>query len=128
MLTGLYSAMACAEPVKIVPVAPRIDTNDLSYRHEQLGLMNTFVPWAITTLREAVSIDMGTGPAFFSNDKFGGRDFGCPIQIVGAVGAGFNFIPRVFTEYRLEHFSDAGAYGPYKAGVNMHILEISFRF
>ena len=114
----------------IATVGPQIDTiNDLSFRHEQSGLIMTLVPWlAIRTLGEAVSIDVGTGPSFFSNYKFGGLAFGSPVQIVGTVGLGFNVIPGLFTEYRLQHFSDAGAYGPYKAGADMHLLEINFRF
>jgi hypothetical protein len=127
MLTGMFSSLSWAEPMTIVPVGPRINTaNDLSIRHAQL--MIDLVPWAISTLGEAVSIDMGTGPAFFSNYKFGGQDFGGPVQIVSTGGAGVNFIPGLFTEYRLQHFSDAGAYGPYKAGVNMHLLVINFQF
>jgi Lipid A 3-O-deacylase (PagL) len=130
MLTGMFSCLAWAEPMAIVPIGPRIDTsNGLSFRHEQPGLIINLVPWlAISTLLEAVSIDVGTGPAFFSNYKFDGQNFGSPVQIVGAVGAGFNIIPGLFTEYRLQHFSDASAYGPYKVGVDMHILEINFRF
>ena len=129
MLTGMFSSLAWAEPMTIVPVGPRINTaNDVSIRHAQPSLMIDLVPWAISTLGEAVSIDMGTGPAFFSNYKFGGRDFGGPVQIVSTGGAGFNCIPGLFTEYRLQHFSDAGAYGPYKAGVNMHLLVINFQF
>jgi len=113
----------------MAPVGPRTDTtNNLSFRHTQPGLMIDLVPWAISTLEEAVSIDVGTGPAFFSNYKFAGRDFGGPVRIVGTVGAGFNVIPRFFIEYRLQHFSDAGAYGPYKVGVDLHLLEINFRF
>lgn len=129
MLTGMFSSLAWADPMMIVPVGPRIDiTNDLSSRDAQPGLMIDLVPWAITTLGKAISIDAGTGPAFFSNYKFAGRDFGGPLQIVSTVGASFNFISGFFTEYRREHFSDAGAYGPYKDGVDMHLLEISFRF
>ena len=129
MLTGMFSSLSWAEPMTIVPVGPRINTaNDVSIRHAQPSLMIDLVPWAISTLGEAVSIDMGTGPAFFSNYKFGGQDFGGPLQIIGAVGAGFNFISGFFAEYRLQHFSDAGAYGPYKAGVNMHLLVINFQF
>jgi lipid A 3-O-deacylase PagL len=125
MLTGIFSSLAWAEPMTIVPLGPRIDSaNDVSFRHGQPDL----VPWAISTLGEAVSIDMGTGPAFFSNYKFGGQDFGGPVQIVSTGGAGVNFIPGLFTEYRLQHFSDAGAYGPYKTGVNMHLLLINFQF
>ena len=130
MLTGMFSSLAWAEPMTIVTVGPQIDTtNDLSFRHEQPGLIITLVPWlALSTFGETVSIDLGTGPSFFSNYKFGGQAFGSPVQIVGTVGAGFNVIPGLFTGYRLQHFSDAGAYGPYKAGVDMHLLEINFRF
>jgi Lipid A 3-O-deacylase (PagL) len=129
MLTGMFSSLGWAENLMIVPIGPTIDTtNGLALRHEQPVHMFDLLPWAINTIKEVVSIDVGTGPAFFSNYKFAGQDFGGPIQIVGSVGAGFNFIPGCFAEYRLQHFSDAGAYGPYKAGVNMHLLEINFRF
>ena len=113
----------------MVPIGPRVDTtNGLAFGHPQPGLMADLVPWAINTIGEAVLIDVGRGPAFFSNYKFAGQNFGGPIQIVGSVGAGFNFIPGLFAEYRLQHFSDASAYGPYKAGVNVHLLEINIRF
>jgi hypothetical protein len=129
MLTSMFSSLAWAEPITSLPVGPRTDTsNNLPFRHPQAGLMSDLVPWAISTLREAVSIDVGTGPAFFSNYKFAGRDFGGPVRIVGTVGAGFKVIPGFFIEYRLQHFSDAGAYGPYKVGVDLHLLEINFRF
>src|SRR4030095_1859755 len=129
MLTGMFSSLGWAESMMIVPVGPRIDTASGSvFRHARPDLISDLVPWAINTIGGAFLIDAGKGPAFFSNYKFAGQDFGSPIQIVGSVGAGFNFIPGFFAEYRLQHFSDAGAYGPYKAGVNMHLLEISFRF
>jgi hypothetical protein len=129
MLTSMFSSLAWAEPITILPVGPRTDTtNALSFRHAQAGFMIDLVPWAINTLGEAVSIDVGTGPAFFSNYKFAGRDFGGPVRIVGTVGAGFSVIPGFFIEYRLQHFSDASAYGPYKVGVDLHLLEINFRF
>ena len=129
MLISIFPSLAWAEPMTIVPIGPATDTTkDLSFRHAQPNLMIDLVPWAISTLGEAVSIDVGTGPAFFSNYKFAGRDFGGPVRIVGAVGAGFKVIPGFFIEYRLQHFSDAGAYGPYKVGVDLHLLEINFRF
>src|SRR5688572_21089630 len=127
MLTSMFSSLVWAEPITIVPVGPQIDTiNEFSFSHP--GLMIDLIPWAINTLRETVSIDVGTGPAFFSNYKFAGRDFGGPVRIVGTVGAGFSVIPGFFIEYRLQHFSDASAYGPYKVGVDLHLLEINFRF
>ena len=129
ILTGMFSSLGWADTLMIVPIGPQIGTaDDSAVRHAQPVFMFDLVPWAINTIGEAVSIDVGRGPAFFSNYKFAGQNFGGPIQIVGSVGAGFNFIPGFFAEYRLQHFSDAGAYGPYKAGVNMHLLEINFRF
>jgi Lipid A 3-O-deacylase (PagL) len=130
MFTGMFSSLAWAEAMTIVSVGPATNTpDDLSFRHAQSGLIMTLAPWlALSTLGDALSIDVGTGPAFFSNYKFGGQDFGGPVQIVGSIGAGFNMISSFFAEYRLQHFSDAGAYGPYKGGVNMHVLEINFRF
>ena len=129
ILAGMISSLGWAETMMPVPIGPRIDsTTGLAFGHAQSDVMFDLVPWAINTIREAVSIDVGRGPAFFSNYKFAGQDFGGPIQVVSSVGAGFNFIPGLFAEYRLQHFSDAGAYGPYKAGVNVHLLEINFRF
>src|SRR6478609_9525693 len=68
MLTNMFSSLAWTEPVTIGTVGPRNETtNDLSFRHEPPGLILTLVPWlAIRTLGEAVSIDVGRGPSFFS--------------------------------------------------------------
>jgi hypothetical protein len=130
MLTGMFSSPAWPETMTIVLVGPRIDTtNNLLFRYSNADLIIPLVPWlTISAIREAILIDVGTGPAFFSNYKFAGRDFGGPVQVVGTVGAGFNVSPGFFIEYRLQHFSDASAFGPYKVGVDMHLLEINFRF
>jgi len=96
---------------------------------QDTSLIIAIVPClALSSPGEAVSIDVGVGPAFFSNYKFGLQDFGGPIQIVGTAGAGLNIIPGLFAGYRLQHFSDAGMYGPNKTGVNMHLLELNYRF
>ena len=43
MLTGMFSSLAWAEPMTIVPVGPQIDTtNDLSFRHQQPRSHNQF--------------------------------------------------------------------------------------
>ena len=93
------------------------------------GLMVTLVPClALSSPGGAVSIDVGGGSAFFSKYKFGEQNFGGPVQIVGTAGVGFNFVPGLFAGYRFQHFSDAGTYGPTSLGVDMHILEINYRF
>src|SRR5262245_2632702 len=96
---------------------------------QDTGLMVTLVPClALSSPGGALSIDVGGGSAFFSNYKFGEQNFGGPVQIVGTAGVGFNFVPGLFAGYRFQHFSDAGAYGPTSLGVDMHIVEINYRF
>lgn len=93
------------------------------------GLMATMVPClALSSPDERVSIDVGGGAAFFSNYKYGVQNFGGPAQIVGTAGIGFNLVPGFFAGYRFQHFSDAGTYGPTSLGVDMHMLEINYRF
>jgi hypothetical protein len=93
------------------------------------SLMVTLVPClALSSPNEAVSIDVGGGTALFSNYKFGVQNFGGPAQIVATAGIGFNLVPGFFAGYRFQHFSDAGTYGPTSLGVDMHMLEINYRF
>ena len=93
------------------------------------SLMATLVPGlAVTNRSGSVSIDVGLGPGFFTNHQFGAQDFGGPVQIVGTAGIGFDPLPGFHAGYRFQHFSDAGVYGPTSLGVDMHILEIGFRF
>lgn len=95
----------------------------------ETGLMATMVPClALSSPNEAVSIDVGGGAAFFSNYKYGVQNFGGPAQIVGTAGIGFNLVPGFFAGYRFQHFSDAGTYGPASLGVDMHMVEINYRF
>jgi hypothetical protein len=89
----------------------------------------TLVPaLAVTSRNGGVAVDVGMGAGFFSNYKFGVQDFGGPAQIVGTAGIGFNLLPGFHTGYRFQHFSDAGLYGGNSLGVDMHILEIAYRF
>jgi hypothetical protein len=64
----------------------------------------------------------------FSRYKFGAQDFGGPAQIVGTIGLGLNLIADLYTGYRFQHFSDAGAYGPTSLGVDIHMFELNYRF
>ena len=61
MLTGMFSSLAWAEPMMIVPVGPQIDTtNDLSFRHEQPGLIINLVPcWPSVPLEKPSQLTWG---------------------------------------------------------------------
>jgi hypothetical protein len=93
------------------------------------GFMAALVPClAVNSPNGAVTIDVGGGSAVFSNYKFGAQNFGGPVQFVFTAGIGLNLSPGSYAGYRFQHFSDAGIYGQPALGVDMHILEVSYRF
>ncbi len=95
----------------------------------ETSLMATLVPGlAVSSRNGRVSIDAGAGAGYFSNYKFGVQDFGGPVQIIGTAGIGFNLFTGFHAGYRFQHFSDAGIYGPGTIGVDMHIIDLSYRF
>jgi len=96
---------------------------------QETSLMATLVPGlAVSSPNGVVTIDAGAGAGFFSNYKFGVQNFGGPVQIVGTASIGLNPFSGFYAGYRFQHFSDAGIYGSSSLGVDMHILEISYRF
>ncbi|MEW6246058.1 MAG: acyloxyacyl hydrolase [Nitrospirota bacterium] len=93
------------------------------------GLMATVVPaLAVSSPNGLLSVDAGPGLAFFTNHKFGVQNFGGPAQIIGTAGIGLDPFPMFHAGYRFQHFSDAGVYGPTSLGVDLHIIELGYRF
>ena len=93
------------------------------------GLMMTVVPeLALSGWKGLVTFDAGAGAGFFSNYKFGAQYFGGPVQIVATSGIRVNPFPHAYTGFRVQHFSDAGLYGPTSLGVDMYIVELGYRF
>lgn len=93
------------------------------------GLMITVVPdLALSGWDGLVTVDAGVGAGFFSNYKFGEQDFGGPVQIVATTGVRINPFSHAYAGFRVQHFSDAGIYGPTSLGVDMYIVEAGYRF
>ncbi len=93
------------------------------------SLMATMVPaLAVSSPNGLLSVDVGPGLAFFTNHKFGVQNFGGPAQIIGTAGIGLDPFPMFHAGYRFQHFSDAGVYGPTSLGVDLHIIELGYRF
>ena len=93
------------------------------------GLMMTAVPdLALSGWNGLVTFDAGAGAGFSSNYKFGVQDFGGPVQIVATSGIRVNPFPHAYAGFRVQHFSDAGLYGPTSLGVDMYIAELGYRF
>lgn len=95
----------------------------------EYGLMATVVPClALSGWGGLVSIDVGAGAGFFSRDQYGVQDFGGPVQIVATAGILVSPIPHAYAGFRVQHFSDAGVYGPNSLGVDMYIVEAGYKF
>jgi hypothetical protein len=93
------------------------------------GLMATLVPdLALSGWNGLVSFDVGAGLGFFPRYKFGIQNFGGPVQIVATAGITLNPVAHAYTGVRVQHFSDAGVYGPNSLGVDMYIVEMGYRF
>jgi Lipid A 3-O-deacylase (PagL) len=93
------------------------------------GLMMTAVPvLALSGWKGLVTFDTGVGAGLFSNHTFGVQDFGGPVQIVATLGAQVSPFPHTYAGFRIQHFSDAGLYGPSSLGVDMYIAELGYRF
>ena len=93
------------------------------------GLMMTAVPvLALSGWKGLVTFDAGVGAGLFSNHTFGVQDFGGTAQIVTTMGVRIDPFSHAYTGFRIQHFSDAGLYGPSSLGVDMCIAELGYRF
>jgi hypothetical protein len=95
----------------------------------EFGAVGTFVPTlAIGDTGNVFSFELGAGAALFSKWEYGTvEDFGGPLQLVLDVGVNYRVYKRFGLGYRFQHWSDAGIYGA-KRGVDMHMLEFSYRY
>ncbi len=75
-----------------------------------------------------LSLDFGTGAVFVGDETFGRQDFGGPVQILGNGGISYHFPGNISAGWRFQHFSDAAFYGSNNRGIDVHLLELSYRF
>lgn len=74
------------------------------------------------------TFDIGGGPAYLSQEKYGSQDIGGPVQIIGHGGVTYHLPWNMSAGYRFHHMSDAAIYGSNNRGVDLHMLELSYRF
>ena len=85
------------------------------------GIAFTMPSWNLT-------FDMGGGLAYLSDYKFGRQDIGGPFQVIGHGGISYHLPWNLLIGYRFHHMSDATIYGTDNRGVDLHMLELSYRF
>ena len=81
----------------------------------------------ISGLKEMVEISMGINPTVISKHKFGDENLGGPIQFTSHIGLNFIFKHHYSIGYRLQHMSNGVLY-EHNPGVNMHMIEVGYRF
>jgi lipid A 3-O-deacylase len=81
----------------------------------------------ISGLKEVIEISMGLNPTVISKHKFGDENLGGPIQFTSHIGLNVNFAKHYSLGYRLQHMSNGVLY-EHNPGVNMHMIEVGYRF
>jgi hypothetical protein len=81
----------------------------------------------ISGLKDMVEISMGINPTIISKHKFGDDNLGGPIQFTSHIGLNIIFNHHYSIGYRLQHMSNGILYEQ-NPGVNMHMLEVGYRF
>ncbi len=82
---------------------------------------------SIRGLAEIVEISMGINPTIISKHKFGDENLGGPIEFTSHVGINFFFANHYSIGYRLQHMSNGILY-EHNPGLNMHMIEVGYRF
>jgi len=75
-----------------------------------------------------LTLELGIGGALLSKHHFGSQDYGGPLQFALTLGAGVPLYKRLGLGYRFLHYSDAGIYGDYTTGADLHMVELTYRF
>ena len=80
-----------------------------------------------TGFKEKIEISMGINPTIISKHKFGDENLGGPLNFTSYVGINFFFANHYIIGYRLQHMSNGVLY-EHNPGLNMHMIEVGYRF
>ncbi|MGQ0809675.1 MAG: acyloxyacyl hydrolase [Nitrospiraceae bacterium] len=96
---------------------------------KETSFLGTIVPGIAFGRKDGrFSIDLGAGVAFLPDYKFGNQNFGGPLQFVWHLGASLAVYKAIGVGYHFQHYSDATIYGTDSRGVDLHMIEVSYRF
>ncbi len=93
------------------------------------GFIGTFMPAIALGKKDGwFSIEAGGGAALLSDYQFGDQNLGGPFQFVWNIGVRTAVYQRFGVGYWFQHLSDATIYGDEKRGVDMHMVELTYRY
>jgi hypothetical protein len=96
---------------------------------KKVALITSVTPvLALGTQNGRFTVDAGIGGALVSAHDFGRHDFGGPFQFSATAGASVVLFRPVGLGYRFQHYSDGTIYGSNTRGVDLHMIEITYRY
>ena len=84
-------------------------------------------PGIFILYKEMVGISMGINPTVISKHHFGDENLGGPINFTSHIGLNIIFHRHFSLGYRLQHMSNGVLYD-HNPGLNMHMIEMEYRF
>ena len=92
------------------------------------GFVGTLGPGlALVLWEDRLLLKAGISPTIISQDEYGDEDLGGPIQFTSHIGLAARVYKGLSMGYRFQHMSNAGLYDK-NPGVNLHMIELSWRF
>jgi hypothetical protein len=96
---------------------------------EKVALVSSVAPVVALGTRDGrFTIDAGLGGAIISAHQFGRHDLGGPFQFVATAGASVVPVGRIGFGYRFQHYSDGTIFGTHTRGVDLHMIELTYRY
>ena len=93
------------------------------------GFVASVVPLVVFGSKDdRLSLDVGVGGALISEHRYGKQDLGGPFQFVGTLGISAVLFKPVGVGYRFQHYSDGTIYGSDSRGVDLHMIEVTYRY
>jgi lipid A 3-O-deacylase PagL len=93
------------------------------------GFVASAVPLAVLGSQDGrYSLDVGVGTALMSEHRYGKQDLGGPFQFVGTLGISAVLFEPIGVGYRFQHYSDGTIYGSESRGVDLHMIELTYRY
>lgn len=93
------------------------------------GLVVSAIPvLAVARQDGRFTLDLGAGLALLGKPGYTQQDFGGALQFALTLGLSVPLYERIGVGYRFLHYSDGGAYGHEKTGVDFHMIELTYRY
>lgn len=120
---GWYSQSGWGVGTRLITAAGALKSEGVT------GFVASAVPIvAFGTQDGRYSLDAGVGGGLLSEHRYGKQNLGGPFQFVGTLGISAVLFKPVGVGYRFQHYSDGTIYGSDSRGVDLHMIELTYRY